>query len=189
MYRIDNEAHGINLKTLLETIGLCLSAKDEFKSDVIKEAVTTLLEDPIPPKALMRTVILSAQSLPDIKKFVLTVVVPKLILKRTWEVAPKVWDGVAMCVKTMAGHRDSEPTIRALIGLPLPQLRGILKVAPDTGAYLSRLLRSLSAEEVEEALSGKWAGLESENSEAQKKEKDKWIRGLAASSSGPSGGR
>lgn len=177
------------MKTLLETIGLCLSAKDEFKSDVIREAVTTLLEDPVPPKALMRTVILSAQSLPDIKKFVLAVVVPKLIMKRTWEVAPKVWDGVVMCVKNMAGHRDSEPTIRALIGLPVAQLRGILKIAPDTGVYLGRLLRSLSTEEVEEALSGKWAGLEGENSESQRKEKEKLIRETSSSAMGSAGGR
>ncbi|CAE7580546.1 Sympk, partial [Symbiodinium microadriaticum] len=185
---IDNDAHNIKLKTLLETIGLCLSAKDEFKSDVIKEAVTTLLEDPVPPKALMRTVILSAQSLPDIKKFVLTVVVPKLILMRTWDLAPKVWDGVVMCVKVMAGNKDSEPTIRALIGLPLPQLRGILKIAPDTGVYLARLLRSLSAEEVEEVLSGKWAHLQSENSESQKKDKAKLIQEMSTGGSGSNKG-
>ena len=164
---------------MLETIGLCLSARDEFKSDVIKEAVTTLLDDPVPPKALMRTVILAAQSLPDIKKFVLTIVIPKLILLRTWDIAPKVWDGVVMCVKVMGGHKDSEPTIRALIGLPLAQIRGVLKAAPDTGVYLARLLRTLSPEEREEVLSGKWANLENENTEGQKKDKAMLINDMS----------
>ncbi len=151
-----------------------MASKEEFNSEVIKDAVTILLEGPTLPTALMRTVILSAQ-VPEIKKFALSVVIPTLVRLKTWNTAPKVWEGVAHGVKSMIGTRDSEPTLRALLGLPLTQLRGIIKAAPTVKGYMSKVLKSLSADEFEEVVSGRWAKIESENFEGQRADKRKLI--------------
>ena len=61
LHRIDCESSGLKQKILLDVISLCLGSKDEFRSEVIREAISGLLDDPIPAQALMRTAILSAQ--------------------------------------------------------------------------------------------------------------------------------
>lgn len=59
--RIDCESSGLKQKILLDVISLCLGSKDEFRSEVIREAISGLLDDPVPAQALMRTAILSGQ--------------------------------------------------------------------------------------------------------------------------------
>lgn len=93
------------------------------------------------------------------KKFILCDVVPSLIRGRVWNSAPKVWEGVSYAVKIFAEHKNVEPTLRCLLGLPGIQLKSVLKAAPKVKPLLSNLLKSLSAEEKEECISGKWAGL------------------------------
>lgn len=93
------------------------------------------------------------------KKFILSDVMPSLIRKRVWNSAPKVWDGVSHGVKIFAEHKSAEPTLRCLLGLPGLQLKSILKVAPKVKPLLASLLKALSAEEKEECVSGRFAGL------------------------------
>jgi hypothetical protein len=93
------------------------------------------------------------------RKFVLNDVIPGLIRKRVWNTVPKLWDGVAHCVKKMASHKNAEPTLRGLLGLPGAQLKAILKVASEAKAPMAAILKALSKEEKEEVLSGKWAGI------------------------------
>ena len=93
------------------------------------------------------------------KKFILSDVVPSLIRGRVWNSAPKVWEGVSYAVKIFAEHKNVEPSLRCLLGLPGIQLKSVLKAAPKVKPLLSNLLKSLSAEEKEECISGKWAGL------------------------------
>ena len=99
----------------------------------------------------------------EMKKFMLSDVIPSLIRKRVWIVAPKVWEGVSHALKLFSEHKNAEPTLRCLLGLPGIQLKGILKIAPKVKPLLGTLLKSLSAEEREETISGKWAGLLIEN--------------------------
>ena len=146
-------------KLMLDTIGICLGNKEDFKSEHIKEAIIELLKDENLSLFLMRTVILSAQSHPDLRKFGLSEVVPTLVRGRAWEHAPRVWEGVAMFVKSFAMHRDAESTLRACLGLPGVQLRAIMKLAPASKAFFSKFLKVLSAAEKEEVLTGRWIGL------------------------------
>lgn len=97
------------------------------------------------------------------KKFMLSDVIPSLIRKKVWTSAPKVWDGVSHALKLFAEHKNAEPTLRCLLGLPGIQLKNILKIAPKVKPLLGTLLKALSTEEREETISGKWAGLSVEN--------------------------
>ena len=58
---MDYDSAGLKQKVVLSVISLCLGNKEDFRADVIKEALSDLLLDPVPPQALMRTAILSAQ--------------------------------------------------------------------------------------------------------------------------------
>eukprot|EP01041_Mallomonas_annulata_P002034 gene2034-3952_t len=159
LHRIDHTAVGMKTKSLLEAIGLCLSNKEVFRSENIKEAITTLMMDENLSISLMRTVILSSQTHADLKKFGLCEVVPRLVQNKTWEKAPRVWEGVAMFIKNFVTHRDAEPSLRAILGLPVAQLRAMIKVATTARAPLAKLLKALSAEEQVEVISGRWVGL------------------------------
>ena len=86
-------------------------------------------------------------------------IIPNLIRKRVWLSAPKIWDGVNHALKIFAEHKNAEPTLRCILGLPGAQLKGVFKAAPKVKVPLANLLKALSAEEREEAVSGKWAGL------------------------------
>jgi hypothetical protein len=183
LHRLDIDAAGLKQKTVLDSIHLCLTSKDDFRSDVLREAITDLLTDEIPAQALMRTAILAAQSHGnEMKKFMLSDVVPSIIRKKVWTTAPKVWDGVAHAVKSLAEHKNAEPTLRCLLGLPKAQLRAILKAAPKAKVPLGKLLNALSAEEKEECTSGKWAGIyEAEGDQGMDPEKAKILKDIAAS--------
>jgi len=159
LHRIDHTAQGMKTKNLLEAIGLCLSNKEIFRSDNIKDAITILMKDTNLSLCLMRTVILSAQMYPELKKFGLNEVVPRLIQNKTWESAPRVWEGVAMFIKSFAANQYAEPSLRAVLGLPAVQLRAIIKVATNARAPLCKLLKTFSVEERQEVLSGRWTGL------------------------------
>lgn len=180
LHRLDIEAAGLPQKTVLDSIQLCLNSKDDFRSEVLREAMTDLLADEVPAQALMRTAILAAQSHGnEMKKFMLSDVVPSIIRKKVWTTAPKVWDGVAHAVKSLAEHKNAEPTLRCLLGLPKAQLRAILKAAPKAKAPLGKLLNALSAEEKEECTSGKWAGID-EVDQPVDPEKTKILKDIAA---------
>jgi hypothetical protein len=159
--RIDFEAHCIKSKTMLDAISLCLDNKSDFSGDVIKEVLRNMLADAVPPYALMRTAIISAQSFGDVKRYVLSDVIPGLVRKAIWEKAPKLWEGVVFGTKNLAvsGFKNSELTLRALLGVPAPQLQGLLKAAPTVKVPMAKLLKTLSEEEKEEVTSGRWVGL------------------------------
>jgi hypothetical protein len=184
LHRINYDHYKIPLKSLVETITLCLASKEEFNSDVIKDALNILLDptEPSLPIVLMRTVILSA-SLPEIKRYALNIVIPTLIQRKVWISSPTIWDGVAHAVKAMLGSgRDSELTVKSLLCLPLTQLRNVIKATNVTG-QISKVLRGLSSGELVEIVSGRWAKIESENHEAQREEKLKLIDELMGGSS------
>ena len=181
LHRIDMEKHSLKLKHVLDAIGLCVAEKDEYTADIMKEAILVLLEDDIPAVALMRTVLLSAQAMPEMQKFALQEVIPRLVRKKTWLIAPKVWEGVLMCVKTFNSQRDFEPTIRAFVGLPMTQLKSVITIAKDVKGILNRILRSMSTVDIEECVSGRWAGIEDLNisqTPKEKEEKEKFFKSI-----------
>mmetsp|Transcript_685 Transcript_685/g.970 ORF Transcript_685/g.970 Transcript_685/m.970 type:complete len:745 (+) Transcript_685:1111-3345(+) len=163
LHRIDFEAQGLEAKLVLEAISLCLNNKSEFSGEVIKDALRKMVTDDqlAPPYALMRTAILSAQSFAEVKRFVLSDVIPSLVRKRVWLSLPKLWDGVIHGARNLAatGFKNSELTLRALLGIPAKQLKGLLRAAPAVKVAMAKLLKTLSSEEKEEVTSGKWVGL------------------------------
>jgi hypothetical protein len=103
------------------------------------------------------------------------------VRKKTWLIAPKVWEGVLMCVKTFNGQRDFEPTIRAFVGLPMTQLKSVITIAKDVKGILNRILRSMSTADIEECVSGRWAGIEDVNltqAPKEQEEKKKFIESI-----------
>lgn len=163
---------------MIGAIGLCVNNKEEFQSDVLRDALGKLLQDSPPSWALMRTAILSFTQHSDLKKFVLSEVVLRLARQRTWEIAPKVWDGVAFVMNKQATHKDADPSIRCLLGLPADQIKAILYsglqnnkiplakvpiaalVSTPLAKILGRYLKGLVADEKEHVVSGRWAQIE-----------------------------
>lgn len=120
-----------------------------------------LIADEVPSLLLMRSAILAAQSYADVKWFLLSDVIPALVRKQTWVRAPSVWNGVAYAAKSFASvmggsAKSAEYTLKALLGLPAPQLRAVVRAAGDVVGPMGKLLRSLSDEEREEVISGRW---------------------------------
>jgi hypothetical protein len=183
LHRLNYEHYNIPLKLLVETISLCLASKEEFNSDVIKDALNILLDDrnePL-PIVIMRTVILSSQSLPEIKKYSLSTVIPTLIQRKIWITSSTIWDGIAHAVKAMIGSRDSDLTIKSLLSLPLTQLRSVLKIATNIHGHMAKVLKGLSPEDSNDVLTGKYAHLEQENHEVQREEKMKLFQDILSS--------
>lgn len=191
IFRIDFEAQGIKTKAVLDAIAVCLNNKSDFSGEVMRDALKAMLTDDPLPYALMRTAILSAQSFSEVKRFVLSDVIPQLVRRRVWSVAPKLWDGVVFGAKNLAttGFKNSELTLRALLGIPAVYLKYLLKVAPTVKPAMGKLLKTLSAEEKEEVTTGRWAGISYEEEQAgmsseeiakQEGDKQKLLKDIAA---------
>jgi len=158
--RIDFELHGLKAKVVLDTISLCLNNKTEYTAEVVKDALKIMLAEAVPPYAMMRTAILSGQSFGEVKKFVLSDVIPSLVRRSIWVDSPKLWDGVCVATKNFAvGGVNAEATIRALLGIPAAQLRALLRVAPNVKAVMAKVLKALAPEERDEVVSGRRVGV------------------------------
>ena len=98
----------------------------------------------------------------DVCKFVLSEAIPTLLRKQIWTNAKckSVWEGVCHFVKRFAAAKDAEQTLRCLLGLPSAPLKLLLKLAPNARAPVGKTLKALSANEKEEVLSGRWAGID-----------------------------
>ena len=160
LHRIDYESNGLKQKNLLDAISLCLNNRSEFTAEVVKESLKALLADTVPPFALMRTAILSSQTFNEIKRYVLSDVIPYLVSKAVYNTSSDLWKGVIFVAKNFAstGFKNSEFTLRALLGIPGIHMKSLLKAAPNIKASMCSLLQTLSAEERDEVLSGKWIG-------------------------------
>ena len=113
----------------------------------------SLLQDDVPPFALMRTAILSAQSFADVKKFVLSDVVPLLVQKAVWNSSTDLWKGVIYVAKNFASSTgafkaNTEQTMRALLMVPTQHLRALLKAALNVKSLLAAALQSLEKEKL-----------------------------------------
>jgi ornithine cyclodeaminase/alanine dehydrogenase-like protein (mu-crystallin family) len=61
LHRVDYEAHGLKQKVVVDSIGVCLANKDDFRSEAVRDALADLIKDEVPAQALMRTAILAVQ--------------------------------------------------------------------------------------------------------------------------------
>lgn len=118
--------------------------------DVVKDALTILLDDPVPPFALMFTARIASIFFPDIQKYFLGCVIPKLITGEAWKSAPVVWDGVGHYLKSYSSHREVDNAIHAIITLPQKQLEDLLMIAPAVRDACSRYVKSLPLNEYDD---------------------------------------
>ena len=169
VYRIDPESKvycfkprtpADRQKIVNNCIKICIDSDAEFSADVLKDALSKLLEDSVVVNFFMRTIILSYNAHPELKKFVLSEVLPTLVRKRVWVASKSVWEGVPIAMKALATSRDAEPSLRAMLCLPGPQLQTLLKFK-EIKAPLVKVLKALSESERVEVLSGGWVGVES----------------------------
>jgi hypothetical protein len=146
-------------KLLNTCIKICLDNSVEFSPDVLKECIGTLLTDPVLGNSIMRTVIVSFSIHPvEMRRFAVTDVVPAMVRRRAW-LTPRVWDGVILAMKNLAGHRDAESSLRAMLGLPASQLHTLMKIKEVKGP-LSKCLKALSVGEREDVVTGRWVGID-----------------------------
>ena len=128
-----------------------------------------ILNDDEVPLLLMWTAIVVSGKYNHVKVVVLNNVIPQLVRKRVWN-NKDIWAGVVAAVKKFGSEPKSEPTHRAVLGLPLNQLKGVITSTPSIKSHLATLLQRLSAEERHEVVSGEWAGIANENVDLAKKE-------------------
>ena len=179
--RVGQAQPALKQKELLDAIGVLMNNKMDFGGEVIKECLRSLLQDDVPPFALMRTAILSAQSFADVKKFVLSDVVPLLVQKAVWNSSTDLWKGVIFVAKNFASSTgafkvNTEQSMRALLMVPTQHLRALLKAAPNVKPLLGTALQSLSAEDRLPLLAGDG-------------EKEKLLKELGTGIGGPIGKR
>jgi hypothetical protein len=155
--RIDVETTGLKAKAVIEAIEKCLRSKEDYTGEIIREALHILSEDEVPVYALMRTAILASQSYADVKRYVLTDMIPQMISKQVWTTAPKIWEGVVYVLKNfvVAGYKHCDQTLKSLLTLPGTQLKSILKVAANLKPLFAKYVQALPAEERD-----KWVGQE-----------------------------
>jgi hypothetical protein len=169
--RMTPEESGLTDKLIQDAIGLCLNKTEkqfdlDFKGPVVVEAMDKLLSDgnSNPPLQIMRTMLLACRVMPEVMRYMLSQAVPKLIKAKSWNTAPRVWDGVLHCIKkySSASQRDGvESLLRSVLGLPVKQLNVVLQVCgTDLKAALKNTMTTFSAAEKDEVISGKWVGLE-----------------------------
>jgi hypothetical protein len=152
LHRIDHESQNVKFKAVRESIELCLQNRNDFRSDVIREALETMSQDPVPPLMLMRTVILACQAYPELKRVALRTVLPRLLDRKIWDTSPKLWEGFVVCVKQLASHRDAGDLLRDLLRVPFETLRSLVKVATTVEEPLARIVSRMSDREMEEAV-------------------------------------
>ena len=136
---------------------MCINNKSDYNSDIIKETLKTLLNEPTPPLALMRTAILSSNMYHDIKRYVLSDIIPNLVKRKVWLLnPPEEWNGVVYVSKNLdnVALKNCEPTLRSFLGLLSTQLKILLKKAPNLKQLLSKLVKTFSTDELNDVSSG-----------------------------------
>lgn len=160
LHHFNAEAVGIKSKVILDLISACLESRDEYNGESIRGCLTSLLENETLATALMRTAIMGAKAHSDVKRFVVTDVIPRLVRKKIWKSQPKIWDGVVLATKNYSAHSDAEPTLRSVLGLPVPELKKVVTVASTIKPLLKNILAAFSNTEKDDVLSGRWLGVD-----------------------------
>ena len=146
------------------SIELCLKNRNDYKVDTLKEAISILLRDEVPVLPLMRTVIRSAQAFPELKTFVFTEVVPRVLSSDIWVSLPRVWEGVVLALKILVDGKDIEigensfdGTAEVVVGLPVKPMQLILSSSPKLKTFAARYLDGLDSTRVRSLFIGKWS--------------------------------
>jgi len=176
LHRLEPDKFGLDRVQIRDLLGVLLDRED-YDGETIRETLFNLVEDAIPCLYLMRTGILSAKKYKDVRKYLLSETVPKLIRKRVWTIKDEnsgkypVWEGVVQCVRLMADQKDAEQMLRCVLSLDGPRLAMVMKVAPKVSPILAKLLKTLSVREREDVITGHWAGIAHEKNKIDSEKK------------------
>lgn len=117
-----------------------------FTSSVIIEALRALTDESCPiPEPIMRTALIAAQSHVEVRRFIVSDLIPILAKRKAWETAPRVWDGVVRGIRLYANLSCSEPTLRSILGVPGKVLRAVVDGTAQEREVITGLLKKYLA--------------------------------------------
>eukprot|EP00904_Undaria_pinnatifida_P003695 jgi/Undpi1/13326/HiC_scaffold_8.g02985.m1 len=129
--QFDFTAAGVPMKRLTRALSLCLDNKTVYNYPVLREALNVMSQvSPADkdrkalPLLLMRTVMVSVATFPELKNFVATVVLVRLVQLEVWN-QPPIWGGFLRCAKMMAKESGATSFI-AMVQLPDTRLKQAL---------------------------------------------------------------
>ncbi|EIW67114.1 hypothetical protein TREMEDRAFT_74647 [Tremella mesenterica DSM 1558] len=112
------------LKVTIEAVGICFSLTTVFRSDVLATALQRICDLSSLPVIFLRTIIQAVTTYKSLVPFVANTVLPKLVLKRVWEV-PQLWDGFMRLARLLG-----PASYGALVQLGRDQLREVVERQP-----------------------------------------------------------
>ncbi|CBJ30708.1 conserved unknown protein [Ectocarpus siliculosus] len=124
----------VPIKNLTRALSLCLENKAVYNYPVLREALNVMSQVPTAgqngggvkqiPLLLMRTVMVSVATFPELKNFVATVVLVRLVQQQVWT-SDGLWKGFLRCAKMMAKESGATSFI-AMVQLPEKKLKEAL---------------------------------------------------------------
>lgn len=130
VHGVDPQRDGVPLKKIMEVCSSCLSQRTVFTSQVLAKALNQLVEQTPLPKLFMRTVLLSVANFPQLKTFVVDILL-RLVHKQIWK-DRKLWEGFIKCTS-----QTTPESFKVLLQLPAGQLEDLLARCPSLRAPLS----------------------------------------------------
>lgn len=125
---------------LTAAIGICFSMTTVFRSDVLANAMQRIVDQAAPlPVCFVRTVIQAVTTYKSLVPFVANSVLPKLVVKRVWEM-PQLWEGFVRLVRVLG-----RASFGALLQMPLEQIREVVEKQPTLKAPLKTFLANKPA--------------------------------------------
>ncbi|CAM9662686.1 unnamed protein product [Ectocarpus sp. 12 AP-2014] len=124
----------VPIKNLTRALSLCLENKAVYNYPVLREALNVMSQVQTAgqngggvkqiPLLLMRTVMVSVATFPELKNFVATVVLVRLVQQQVWT-SDGLWKGFLRCAKMMAKESGATSFI-AMVQLPEKKLKEAL---------------------------------------------------------------
>uniref|UniRef100_A0A7S3YRP5 Symplekin C-terminal domain-containing protein n=2 Tax=Lotharella globosa TaxID=91324 RepID=A0A7S3YRP5_9EUKA len=104
------------LKRLLSLVHMCMKNREVYKAEQLAVALRQMLDRQRLPKLLMRTLIITLKTYPQLKDFGIEMLAT-LVRRRVWD-DPHLWKGFLKCAI------ENQPAI--LLQLPIPQIKSML---------------------------------------------------------------
>nr|XP_009860228.1 symplekin [Ciona intestinalis] len=129
-----------DVKFVIKATSLCFAEKAVYTSEVLVTVINHLVELPVIPTLLMRTVIQALITYSRLSGFVMNVL-QRLIMKRVWE-QTKVWEGFIRCCQRMKPQ-----SFQVLLQLPPAWLSNVFETFPDLREPLLQYVNKLTPQQ------------------------------------------
>ena len=147
----------IDAKTIVNAIDVLLLITDEWKVDVCKNILITLLNETNIPTMIMRTILLFIQkdtsSNNELKEWFLSIFLIEIINKKIFDHQAAVWEGVVFAMNKFSSHKSIDRPLTLLIHeLPILKLVEFIKNAPAIKPVIKNLIPVLTVKLTEPRL-------------------------------------